>query len=351
MAIQWTPWNVPMHRRLEVLSVAFYILCGVYSGPLTVLTLLYLLYAGNIYLKILAGSYLTFVYVDRHTGDNGGRGSGWAWWRSQSVWKHCVNYFPIDLVKTVDLPPNQNYLLCVFPHGLFVIGAAGNLGTSHSKWSSLFPGLRPKITTLKCNLIMPGCREALLFQGLSAATEKALKTLLLQSNDPTDRSNRDGYAGNAVALIAGGAREAMAFVPNTYKCAISKRRGFVRIAMQTGSSLVPVISFGENNVYREIDLSGPFGRFIKYLFKRFLNTNLVIPTGRGIFQYNYGFIPIRHPVTTVVGAPIHLPKTPNPSTEEIERYYDLFCSQLKELFETHKSKYVKDSEKIYLEII
>lgn len=43
MAIEWTPWNVPMHRRLEVLSVAFYILCGVYSGPLTTLTLVYLL--------------------------------------------------------------------------------------------------------------------------------------------------------------------------------------------------------------------------------------------------------------------------------------------------------------------
>lgn len=61
-----------------------------------------------------------------------------------------------------------------------------------------------------------------ILSGLSAATENALKILLTQSNDPTDRSNRDGYTGNAVALIAGGAWEAMAFVPNTYKCAIGE---------------------------------------------------------------------------------------------------------------------------------
>lgn len=228
---------------------------------------------------------------------------------------------------------------------------AGNVATNCSKWPALFPGLRPKLTTLKCNLIMPGAREALLNSGLSAATENALKTLLNQSNDPADKSNRDGYTGNAVGLIAGGAREAMAFIPNTYKCAISKRRGFVRIAIQTGASLVPVISFGENNIYREVDLSGLFGRLAKYLFKRFLNTNLVIPSGRGIFQYNFGFIPIRHPVTTVVGAPIHVKKSPNPSKEEIERTYELFCTQLIGLFETHKSKYVENFENVRLEII
>lgn len=42
MAIELAPWNVPMHRRLEVLSVAFYILC-VFSGPLILLFLPYIM--------------------------------------------------------------------------------------------------------------------------------------------------------------------------------------------------------------------------------------------------------------------------------------------------------------------
>ncbi|RZK15248.1 MAG: hypothetical protein EOO43_15330 [Flavobacterium sp.] len=29
-----------------------------------------------------------------------------------------MNYFPINLVKTADLPPDRsNYLICIFPHG------------------------------------------------------------------------------------------------------------------------------------------------------------------------------------------------------------------------------------------
>lgn len=41
-----------------------------------------------------------------------------SWVRSFLVWKWILNYFPIDLVKTADLPSDRNYLICVFPHGI-----------------------------------------------------------------------------------------------------------------------------------------------------------------------------------------------------------------------------------------
>lgn len=41
------------------------------------------------------------------------------WIRNLFIWKYCTNYFPIDMVKTVDLTPNRNYLICLFPHGLW----------------------------------------------------------------------------------------------------------------------------------------------------------------------------------------------------------------------------------------
>lgn len=41
MAIDWTPWNVPMHRRLEVCSAAFAMFMALAVGPLTVLIMLY----------------------------------------------------------------------------------------------------------------------------------------------------------------------------------------------------------------------------------------------------------------------------------------------------------------------
>lgn len=45
--------------------------------------------------------------------------------------------------------------------------------------------------------------------------------------------------------MVGGVREAQVFAPNTYKFVCAKRRGFARVGLETGASLVPAISFGE----------------------------------------------------------------------------------------------------------
>lgn len=58
-----------------------------------------------------------------------------AWVRSWSVWKHAQNYFPVDLVKTAELPPDRNYLICAFPHGIlrFVESVSPILGWDGEK--------------------------------------------------------------------------------------------------------------------------------------------------------------------------------------------------------------------------
>lgn len=44
----------------------------------------------------------------------------------------------------------------------FSYGAAFNFGTSYSKWSTLFPGIRSKLTTLSLNTLLPLSRELVL---------------------------------------------------------------------------------------------------------------------------------------------------------------------------------------------
>ena len=143
-----------------------------------------------------------------------------------------------------------------------------------------------------------------------------------------------------VGLIVGGTWEAYLYAPNTYKCVIAKRRGFVRVALESGASLVPVMSFGENDVYKAYNCK-KWNPIVRNFIERFVNGNL------HLFAMQYE----RNPVTTVVGGPIHLKKTPNPSTDEIEEIHQIFCAKLIELFETHKSKYIKNHENVHLEII
>lgn len=82
--------------------------------------------------------------------------------------------------------------------------------------------------------------------------------MLKQSNNPNDKSNSDGFTSTAAGLIVGGAREQRLAEPNVYKFVLKNRKGFVKIALRTGASLVPAISFGENNTF---DVNGWRFRF------------------------------------------------------------------------------------------
>lgn len=201
-------------------------------------------------------------------------------------------------------------------------------------------------------MYMPIMRELLMSWGYCAASANSLNKLLTQSNDPNHESNRDGYTSNAPVLMVGGAQEALLAFPNQYKFNLKNRKGFIRLAIQNGASLVPAIAFGENNIFEQIQYpTGSLCRRIQDLFKWYTGVSPVLFNGRGFLQYNFGFIPRRHPITMVIGTPIPLETNIDPSNKEINEIHTIFCKQLTELFETHKSKYVANSENIHVEIV
>ncbi|TMS01230.1 2-acylglycerol O-acyltransferase 1 [Larimichthys crocea] len=58
--------------------------------------------------------YAGWLWLDWDTPSSGGRRSQWV--RSWTVWDHFRDYFPIRLVKTVDLDPKKNYIFGFHPH-------------------------------------------------------------------------------------------------------------------------------------------------------------------------------------------------------------------------------------------
>lgn len=200
-------------------------------------------------------------------------------------------------------------------------------------------------------MYLPIVREIYLNWGMCAASSNSLTTLLTQSNDPKHQSNKDGFTGNAPVLMVGGAQEAFSAFPKKYRFFLKNRKGFVRIALKTGAPLVPAISFGENEVFGLVHYPpGSLVRRFQDGFKRLTTVAPIHLIGRGFLQYNFGIIPRRHPITTVIGAPIDVPKNPQPSNEEIDALHTLFSERLVELFETHKHKYVENHENIHVEI-
>jgi 2-acylglycerol O-acyltransferase 2 len=63
---------------------------------------------------------------------------------------------------------------------------------------------------------------------------------------------RGSGSGQAIMLAVGGAAESLHARPGTFDLVLGRRKGFVRIALESGAALVPVVSFGENDMFNTI---------------------------------------------------------------------------------------------------
>lgn len=74
----------------------------------------------------------------------------------------------------------------------------------------------------------PFRREIIIALGVIAASARGITAIL----------KRQG-GGNAVCLVVGGAEEALESHEGNYSLCINKRKGFIRLALKNGASLVP----------------------------------------------------------------------------------------------------------------
>ena len=68
-------------------------------------------------------------------------------------------------------------------------------------------------------------------------------------------------------IVVGGAAESLYAFPGTFDLVLKRRFGFVKLALTNGSSLVPVASFGENELYDQIP--NVKGTRVRYFQERF----------------------------------------------------------------------------------
>ncbi|GBN73267.1 2-acylglycerol O-acyltransferase 1 [Araneus ventricosus] len=111
------------------------------------------------------------------------------------------------------------------------------------------------------------------------------------------------------------------------------------------ASLVPVFAFGENDIFQQAE--NPKGSSLRQLqdkLKSFLGFSLPFFRGRGMFQYNYGLLPYRKPITVIIGKPIDVEKISEPTEEDIKTLHQKYIDSLTALFEEHKEKYAPGSK-------
>lgn len=126
-------------------------------------------------------------------------------------------------------------------------------------------------------------------------------------------------------------------IPGTMNLIIKKRKGFVKLALKEGAQLVPVLSFGENDLYDlTVPESGSWISAWQQLVKKFFGYTFPLFHARGVFNYDVGILPYRREVNVVVGRPIGFDEKRAGTNEEIEELHRLYCEELQRLWDTYK---------------
>lgn len=277
--IEFAPLAIPWERRKQTLGMFYY-----FSLYLHTQIILLLVATQRIFWPLLL-IYFAYMFFDDKF-ERGGRPS--EWYRTLPMWKWFCAYFPAKLVTEAELDPSKNYLFGVHPHGIIATGAFASFGSEALEISKIFPGLKFRILTLAANFYFPLYREFIYALGGCSASKRSINNIFKLG------------PGHSCVIVVGGAEESLISKPDTNELVLSKRYGFVAMAIKNGASLVPTYIFGENNLFDQvIPEPGTLIFKMQKLMKKIVGFTLPMYYGRTIFTYNYGFLPQRHPLTTV----------------------------------------------------
>lgn len=76
--------------------------------------------------------------------------------------------------------------------------------------------------------------------GVSNVSMKACQNILRQG------------PGSSITIVVGGAAESLSAHPGTADLTLRRRMGFIKLAIRQGADLVPVFSFGENDIFEQL---------------------------------------------------------------------------------------------------
>ena len=244
-------------------------------------------------------------------------------WR---VWHWLMKYFDLSLVKTTELDIEQQYVFGIHPHSVLPFGAIIGMGIN---LDSLFPGLEYRVLAATFVFFVPFYREINLWGGIvDAARYSALRVL---------------ESGKSVALVPGGATEALYTDPNEDVVYLRKRRGFIKLALQHGAPLVPVFSFNEANTYKLLNTDNwPTIERIKAKFQSLTGLSLPLITN---------IIPRKTKITIVVGTPIPTPHLIDPSPAQVSEYLNKYIQGLEDLYAEYGPIYNEPQDKPPLRVL
>jgi hypothetical protein len=256
---------------------------------------------------------------------------GWPWhtFSYAKWWDYILSYADATFVRTHELEKDGTYMFCFAPHGALAVCRGATCG---SVWKQMFPGVHGRWASFGAAFFIPGVREFSLFSGAIDASKRVLKAALGR--------------GESVFIIPGGSQELMLTDGKSTdtKLVLKNRKGFAKLAIESGVPIVPVFCFGEKWVH---DLASP----PEPIRSMFYNATKMVPmtiVGRwGTFQGRVlradGVTPTS--VGWVFGEPIKVtkmdPATADPAafSTHLDEVHERYMRAQHAIFDEHKERF------------
>eukprot|EP00927_Polykrikos_kofoidii_P081058 TRINITY_DN78190_c0_g1_i1.p1 TRINITY_DN78190_c0_g1~~TRINITY_DN78190_c0_g1_i1.p1 ORF type:complete len:345 (+),score=29.65 TRINITY_DN78190_c0_g1_i1:58-1035(+) len=240
----------------------------------------------------------------------------WLWWCKLTLaTRGKLSYHKANVIVETKFEKDKNYLIGYHPHGLWAYAFDLVFDAVMSQH-----GIHIVSAGADAVFKVPLLRRVMSWWGLTRVSKASLRASLQRP-----------YPRNVTALAPGGIAE-MFYGLKEEQVVLARRKGFCKIALETGAHLVPLYSFGANELYTRFWGSKSLAAKIS---KR-MSTSIVVWTGR--FGFPFGFIPHPTKLVVVIGPAIEVEKVAEPSQDQVDALHAKYVAALRTLFEKHRSE-------------
>lgn len=245
--------------------------------------------------------------------------------------QYSFNLSPEECIERSKLKLHQKVIVCMHPHGIVPLHAVLWAACCDQFFTN--PETNQKLygfgAAADIVQYVPFLRNVLGFLTAGSASYNVLKTGLMEGRvaciDP-----QTGRRPEGLFILPGGVAEIYISQPGRHAIFIKKRKGLMRLSIETGASLIPCYVFGGTDFFSTLTTSD------SWIAKcsRKLRMALTFFWGR------FGLpIPYSPRVTLCVGDPIPIPQVSEecPLDQAIELLHGQFVQEMVKLFDDYKT--------------
>eukprot|EP00727_Mastigamoeba_balamuthi_P008394 m51a1_g4177 putative monoacylglycerol oacyltransferase (336) ;mRNA; r:347675-348749 len=260
-------------------------------------------------------AYLCLSFSTRPDLKHGLRTSFGSW----PLWRRLLRHYGGRVRRLgPQLDPGRRYLFALHPHGVLALDRILLWASRAEMWDKVFPGIDTRDLVASALLALPGLRELCLYSGCVNASRKVASRILAETK-------------LSLLLYPGGEREQLETQHGRHRVYVSGRRGFLRLALQNGTPVVPCYIFGVVDEFATTSFAHGLRAWVQ---KRFA-VALPLFWGTALLPW----VPRQVPVTAVFGEAIEVgPPVAEPTDEQIAQLQKRYIEALTSVFDRCKAE-------------